>query len=247
MKIKAEVTIPRGPYANIKPQIEIEVPEGLKNKALVDYLDAEYGEKGTKLTPKVKRGSEASKWSLSEHLKGVQNTNITSTMKLRKVLTFNTILGLTLPKEYTNALGLNQGDYAEIYLRDRKVCTYLSPEEYINIMARAKIIWCPRTVRGTPNHEENSTSSKEYEAMCLGICIVKNPIGVAEVEKRLPGTHYAKIKNNNSDLIDVLNYYLDHDEEREKIAKNGRLWYERNASAQARAHRMFEDALSCIQ
>jgi len=41
-------------------------------------------------------------------------------MKLRKVLMFNTTLGLTLPGEFTNALGLSRGDYVEVYLRDRK-------------------------------------------------------------------------------------------------------------------------------
>ncbi len=41
-------------------------------------------------------------------------------MNMRKVSLFNTILGITLPKEMTNALGLSQGDYVEVYLRDRK-------------------------------------------------------------------------------------------------------------------------------
>ena len=41
-------------------------------------------------------------------------------MHMRKVLLFNTILGLTLPKEYTRAVGLQHGDYAEVYLRDKK-------------------------------------------------------------------------------------------------------------------------------
>jgi len=41
-------------------------------------------------------------------------------MVLRKVLIFNTVLGLTLPKEYTNALRLERGQYAEVYLRDSK-------------------------------------------------------------------------------------------------------------------------------
>lgn len=41
-------------------------------------------------------------------------------MELRKVILFNTILGITLPKEFTNALGLKRGEYVEIYLRDRR-------------------------------------------------------------------------------------------------------------------------------
>lgn len=41
-------------------------------------------------------------------------------LKLRKVLSFNTLLGLTLPGEYTDALGLSKGDYAEVHLQDRE-------------------------------------------------------------------------------------------------------------------------------
>ena len=41
-------------------------------------------------------------------------------MHLRKVLYFNTLLGLTLPKEFTAALGIEKGGYVEVFLRDRK-------------------------------------------------------------------------------------------------------------------------------
>jgi len=40
-------------------------------------------------------------------------------MRLRKVLYFNTLLGMTLPKEYSNALKLNKGDYVEVSLKDK--------------------------------------------------------------------------------------------------------------------------------
>jgi len=40
-------------------------------------------------------------------------------MRIRKVLTFNSILGLTLPKELTNALGLTRDSYVEVFLRDK--------------------------------------------------------------------------------------------------------------------------------
>lgn len=43
-----------------------------------------------------------------------------SKTRLRKVLAFNTAVGITLPKEFTSVLNLKHGDYAEIYLRDRK-------------------------------------------------------------------------------------------------------------------------------
>jgi len=41
-------------------------------------------------------------------------------MTLRKVLVFNTSLGLTLPPEYAEALGIQKGDYLELYLRDKE-------------------------------------------------------------------------------------------------------------------------------
>ncbi len=41
-----------------------------------------------------------------------------SIMSLRKLLSFNGILGMTIPKEYTNALGFKRGDHAEVYLKD---------------------------------------------------------------------------------------------------------------------------------
>lgn len=41
-------------------------------------------------------------------------------MYLRKLLNFNTILGVTFPKEFTNALNVERGDYVEIFLRDNK-------------------------------------------------------------------------------------------------------------------------------
>lgn len=49
---------------------------------------------------------------------GSQNTLNMPITTLRKMLKFNTILGITLPKQYTNALCLAHGDYVEIYLRD---------------------------------------------------------------------------------------------------------------------------------
>ncbi len=53
-------------------------------------------------------------------LGALSNALLASFMYLRKVLIFNTVLGLTLPKELTNALGLIRGSYVEVYLRDSK-------------------------------------------------------------------------------------------------------------------------------
>ena len=51
------------------------------------------------------------------HPKTASNTPI---MNLRKVLNFSTVLGVTLPGEFTNAIGVKKGDYVEVYLRDKK-------------------------------------------------------------------------------------------------------------------------------
>lgn len=41
-------------------------------------------------------------------------------MVLRKLLKFNTVLGVTLPKEFTNALNVEARQYVEVFLRDNK-------------------------------------------------------------------------------------------------------------------------------
>lgn len=44
-------------------------------------------------------------------------------MELRKVLKFNSVLGLTLPKAYTNNLELEHHDYVEVSLSVNKTIT----------------------------------------------------------------------------------------------------------------------------
>jgi hypothetical protein len=71
MKIKAILTINTGVYMDLRPEIEIEVPDGLKNKALVQYLHREYW--GC-LTP--------------EALKGTHNQTSVAGIKSRKAAAF---------------------------------------------------------------------------------------------------------------------------------------------------------------
>lgn len=67
MKIKAVVTINLGLYMDIRPEIEIDVPDGLKNEALVEYLHTTYKgllqekEARDKLPKPVKGKSKAEK------------------------------------------------------------------------------------------------------------------------------------------------------------------------------------------
>ncbi len=41
-------------------------------------------------------------------------------MRLRKVLDFKGIVGITIPKEMSNALDIVPKDYVEVYLRDKR-------------------------------------------------------------------------------------------------------------------------------
>lgn len=67
MKIKAVVTINLGLYMDIRSEIEIEVPDGLKNAELVEYLHTTYKgllqekESRDKLSKPVKGKSKAEK------------------------------------------------------------------------------------------------------------------------------------------------------------------------------------------
>ncbi len=117
-----------------------------------------------------------------------------------------------------------------------------SPEEYVKKLRRAKIAWCPRSVKSRPDFDCNSSTGREMEALCLEVLVVRPPIGIIEIEPRIDGVHYVEVKNDGSDVIDKMEYYLAHDEERLAIARNGRLWWERNSSAVARAYNIFNNS-----
>ena len=120
----------------------------------------------------------------------------------------------------------------------------LSGRECIDLMIRSKIVWCPRSAWSDPEHDCNAPICKEWEAMCLETLVIKHSIGIMEVELRIPGVHFIEIQNNDLDLIEKIQYYLEHENERKEIAHNGRLYYERNCSSLARAKQILADCLS---
>lgn len=122
----------------------------------------------------------------------------------------------------------------------------LSGIEYVKEMCKAKIAWCPRSHSSPPDHDCNSVPSKEGDAMCLELLVVKQSIGQPEVEKRIPGVHFVQYNNDGSDLIEKLRYYLEHEDERKEIAHNGRLWWERNCSTFSRAKGIFDSCFKAI-
>jgi hypothetical protein len=72
----------------------------------------------------VPRGAWRGAWRCLEAKNGPPDghpeANRTQAMVLRKLLIFNTVLGVTLPKQFTAALGVEGHDYVEVYLRDNK-------------------------------------------------------------------------------------------------------------------------------
>lgn len=118
--------------------------------------------------------------------------------------------------------------------------------EYIDLMSRTKIAWCPRSVWSDPDRDCNCPTGRDYEAMCSEAMIIKHPIGIVESEKRIPGVHFVECKNDDTDLMEKLSYYLEHDEERKTIARNGRLWWERNGSARGRSVFMLKCCLQAM-
>ncbi len=116
--------------------------------------------------------------------------------------------------------------------------TYLNPEIYCDKLCRSKIAWCPRSIKCGPDYEENGFQARWVEAMCCEILVIGHEPHLLLPEPLEPGVHYVKIQNNDSDLTEKIQYYLEHEDERKKIAQNGRLWWERNCSSVARSQFM---------
>ncbi len=141
-------------------------------------------------------------------------------------------LARQIQEHITNAHISNSGDHKS-----------LPTQDYVDLMCRSKIAWCPRSVKSPPDFECNASTGREFEAMCLECLVVRPSIGTIETEERVPGVHFVEIKNDSSDLIEKLRYYLEHEDERKEIAHNGRLWWERNCSTIARANQIYSDCL----
>jgi hypothetical protein len=122
----------------------------------------------------------------------------------------------------------------------------IGPEEYIRNMAQAKIAWCPKSVKCVSGHECNALTGKESEAMCLETMILKTPTHVEEVEERTAGVHFVEINTHSLDIVEKIQYYLDHDDERKEIAHNGRLYWERNLSPWATCNFVLNKCVEAI-
>jgi len=148
-------------------------------------------------------------------------------------------LGKTIREKIPNSfIHFSKWSQSHTHLRPEMYCENLSPEIYCDKLCRSKIAWCPRSIRCDPDHEENGIQSRWVEAMCCEILVIGHEPHLLIPEPLEPGVHYVKIQNNSSDLIEKIQYYLEHEDERKRIAQNGRLWWERNCSSVARSQFM---------
>lgn len=114
----------------------------------------------------------------------------------------------------------------------------LSFDEYMRDMAMSKMVWNPPG--GRPK------THREIEAMCCEIAVAMPDQRIIEQETLIPDEHYICIKSDYSDAQKKMQHYLDQPGELARIAHNGRMWYERNASDHARAKYIHEEALKII-
>ena len=152
--------------------------------------------------------------------------------------------GTRLPRKFLAEI--IQKHITDVYIQDSGDRKSLPGSEYVDLMSRSKIVWCPRSVRCPKDSDCNAACPRESEAMCLECLVIRPSIGITETEDRISGVHFVEIQNDSSDLIEKLQYYLDHDDERKEIAHNGRLWWERNCSVIARAKQIYSDCLEAI-
>lgn len=114
----------------------------------------------------------------------------------------------------------------------------LTFDEYMRDMAMSRMVWNPPG--GRPK------THREIEAMCCEIAVVMPEQKIEEQENVIPDTHYICIKPDYSDVKSKVEYYLRDPDQLAEIAHNGRMWYERNASDNARAKYIHDQALKII-
>ncbi len=109
---------------------------------------------------------------------------------------------------------------------------------YMRDMAASRFVWCPPG--GRPK------THREIEAYCCEVAVLMPEQHIIEPESVEPDIHYICVKSNYSDAPEKVAYYLEHPDELGAIAWNGRLWYEKYASDNARARYIYEECCKII-
>lgn len=124
-------------------------------------------------------------------------------------------------------------------IEDRNNSHRLTFDEYMRDIAAAQIVWCPPG--GRPK------THREIEAMCCEVAVMMPQQNINEPEMLRPDVDYICIKQDHSDAANKAKYYLDNLASLAAIARNGRMWYERNASDNARAKYILDKSLEAIE
>jgi len=108
---------------------------------------------------------------------------------------------------------------------------YYPHSEIKEVYSRSKI-----SVNAT-NHEMLVLNMRMWEVMACGALLVTGPTDPAFDEMFQEGVHFARYRDDQ-DLFDKIDYYLAHDDERERIARAGQ--------AEVMAKHKFEDRVKNI-
>ena len=93
----------------------------------------------------------------------------------------------------------------------------LSNQDYINVINRSKIVLCPGGAQG-----QWAVRGKIFEIMSCGtFCLAEDNF---DIQNTIPKDKLVTYENFDECLSQIL-YYLNHETEREVLAKNSRDWY----------------------
>lgn len=112
-------------------------------------------------------------------------------------------------------------------------------DAYMKDLASSYMVWCPPG--GRPK------THREVEAMCCEVAVVMPKQNIQEQEKLIPEVHYICIRDDYKNVVEKINYYLENKDLLAEVAKNGRLWFERNSSESARAKYILRTCLGVIE
>jgi hypothetical protein len=124
-------------------------------------------------------------------------------------------------------------------IEHRKNSKRLDFHDYMKDLASSYMVWCPPG--GRPK------THREIEAMCCEVAVVMPRQRIMEQEDLIPDFHYIQIQDDYKNAVEKINYFLQNKEALAEIAKNGRLWFERNCSESARAKFILEKCLQLIE
>lgn len=161
-------------------------------------------------------------------------------------------LGLNGPKKHSvhfigcfstnnkqrNAFAKQLSKIPNAKIENRSASKRVDFDEYMRDMAASQIVWCPPG--GRPK------THREIEAYCCEIAVMMPKQNIIEQEVVKPDVHYICIKDDYSDASQQVEKYLNDPDALKNIARNGRLWYERNASDVSRAKYIHEKCLKII-